>query len=378
MYDGESEMTNYVAVMIAVFAVLYFTFIVSEKLYHKKLRHKLTKVIHVNGTRGKSTVTRLIDAGIRECGFAVASKTTGTVPTFIDVSGTPRVIQRMGPANIREQLKVLRWATKQGAQYLVVECMAVNPELQYICEHQILNSDITVITNVRKDHLDEMGPDLESIAYSLANTVPSDGTVVLGEAQYGEVFRKVADKVGSSVVIAEPYAGEDCMDTMAENIATALQVCRCLNLDEQTFFNGMKKYIRDPGALSFYKLDDTVFINAFSVNDPQSTLEVYKSVTVRHPAEEMTILLNARSDRPFRIAQHIEMLTQMTFKKVIITGSNQLYVLKQLQKKGIFAERLTAISQLKQEHCVFGCGNIADEGMKITEFFKANGVETNG
>lgn len=195
----------------------------------------------------------------------------------------------MGPANIREQLKVLRWATKQGAQYLVVECMAVNPELQYICEHQILNSDITVITNVRKDHLDEMGPDLESIAYSLANTVPSDGTVVLGEAQYGEVFRKVADKVGSSVVIAEPYAGEDCMDTMAENIATALQVCRCLNLDEQTFFNGMKKYIRDPGALSFYKLDDTVFINAFSVNDPQSTLEVYKSVTVRHPAEEMTI-----------------------------------------------------------------------------------------
>src|SRR5699024_10992385 len=126
----------------------------------------------------------------------------------------------------------------------------------------------------------------------------SDGTVVLGEAQYGEVFRKVAGKVGSSVVIAEPYTGEDRMDTMAENIATALQVCRCLNLDEQTFFNGMKKYIRDSGALSFYKLDDTVFIIAFSVNDPQSTLEVYKSVTVRHPAEEMTILLNARSDRP--------------------------------------------------------------------------------
>lgn len=369
---------DYMLLIISILAALYVAFIVVEKFHHEKLRKRLTRVIHVNGTRGKSTVTRLIDAGLRECGFSVASKTTGTVPTYIDASGTPRPIKRMGPANIREQLKVMRWATAEKAQYLVVECMAVNPELQYIAEHQMLHSDITVITNVRLDHLDEMGEDLTSIAYSLANTVPSGGTLVLGEEQCREVFEEVAEKTGSTVVVAQPYTGEDCMDTMPENIATALEVCRVLGLDEEKFFNGMKKYIRDPGALSFHKLENTVFINGFSVNDPQSTLEVYRSVTQRYPSDSMTVVLNARSDRAFRVEQHINMLKDMQFANVIVTGSNQLYVIKRLKKLGISAIRFENIEQLKQYPFVFGCGNIANEGMKIADYFKENGVEIHG
>ena len=38
-----------------------------------------------------------------------------------------------------------------------MECMAVNPQYQWISEHRIIRSNISVITNVRKDHLDEMG-----------------------------------------------------------------------------------------------------------------------------------------------------------------------------------------------------------------------------
>lgn len=51
--------------------------------------------------------------------------------------------------------------------------MAVKPELQHICENKILDSDIGVITNVREDHLDEMGKTLDEIAESLSNTVPN-------------------------------------------------------------------------------------------------------------------------------------------------------------------------------------------------------------
>ncbi|MBR2975166.1 MAG: poly-gamma-glutamate synthase PgsB [Clostridia bacterium] len=354
-------------------ALLYLVYVIVEKLVIDKRRKKLRLVVHVNGIRGKSTVTRLIDAGLRGCGYKVFSKTTGTLPMTIDVNNNAKVIKRLGPANVREQKKALGWAVKQGAEALVVECMAVNPELQYLCEHRILNSNVVVVTNVRSDHLDEMGPDLKSIAYSLANTVPSNGTLVLGDGKYVDVFQEVAHKTNAKVVVARgSYSAED-FDTFEENIVTAMQVCKALGLDEKAFLQGMKSYHRDPGALCDYKIDNTVFINGFSVNDPDSTLSVYDFVCQRYPAEQMTVLLNTRPDRPFRVKQHIEMLTKIKCKEVLICGSNQDYVAKQLAQLGVQAHKISKIEELLNYKYVFGCGNIANMGMQIVDYFKNNG-----
>ena len=48
--------------------------------------------IHVNGTRGKSSVTRLIAAGLRAGGKRTFAKTTGTAPRVIDSIGIDRII----------------------------------------------------------------------------------------------------------------------------------------------------------------------------------------------------------------------------------------------------------------------------------------------
>lgn len=372
-------MISSMTIVLIVLSLLYIAYIFAEYFINSAKRKKITKVVHVNGIRGKSTVTRLIDAGIREFGYAVVGKTTGTIPMVIGTDNVPRVIRRLGPANVREQLKIVRKAARQHADYLVVECMAVDPELQYITEHQILHADVNVITNVRADHLDKMGEDLESIAYSLANTTPKDGILVLGEDGYREVFQRCADKQNCRLVVADKYEGEDTMDTFPENIATALKVADVLGLDRDTFFRGMKKYIHDPGALAVYKLSETVFINGFSINDPISTLEVYNTkILGKYPVEKMTIVLNTRPDRPFRIDQHIDMLTKMQFKSVIIIGSNHNYVKNHLAQKGITARTLNKFSDLLGEEYVFGCGNIASDGLKIIEYFKKYGEEYNG
>ncbi|MCI7768987.1 MAG: poly-gamma-glutamate synthase PgsB, partial [Christensenellaceae bacterium] len=371
-----SIMINAMTIILIVLSVLYIAYVIAEYYYNAAKRRKILKVIHVNGIRGKSTVTRLIDAGIREFGYSVVSKTTGTVPTVIGRDNVPRPIKRLGPANVREQLKIVRKAAAQNADYLVVECMAVDPELQYLCEKQILHADVNVITNVRADHLDKMGEDLESIAYSLANTTPRDGVLVLGEDAFRDVFQRCADKQNCRLVVADKYDGEENLDTFPENIATALKVAEVLGFDRDTFFRGMKKYIHDPGALAAYKIGNTVFINGFSINDPDSTLEVYDTVIgKRYPGDKLTVLLNTRPDRPFRIDQHVDMLTKMRFKNVIIIGSNRNYVKKQLEKRGIHAQTIKKYSELLDEEFVFGCGNIASDGMKIVEYFKENGEE---
>src|SRR5687768_2797499 len=58
-----------------------------EGIQHKKHLSKLKIRVHVNGTRGKSSVTRLIAAGLREGGIVTCAKTTGTLARLIHPHG---------------------------------------------------------------------------------------------------------------------------------------------------------------------------------------------------------------------------------------------------------------------------------------------------
>ena len=161
--------------------------------------------------------------------------------------------------------------------------------------------------------------------------------------------RREADALFSDAMAwAAQYDG-DPLDTFAENVAVALQVCDELHLNRNDFLAGMKNYRHDPGALAVFTKGNTVFINGFSINDPESTMAVYEDLQKTYPAEEITILLNSRSDRPFRIDQHVEMVAKMPCAKVLLTGNNRRYVQRQLQKRGVSACPLQRYDRLLQE-----------------------------
>src|SRR5690606_1583223 len=101
--------------------------------------------------------------------------------------------------------RIVRYAGAAGADAAVLECMAVDPVLQWVCEHVFVRSHIGVITNVRRDHFEEMGRDLEEIARSLANTVPRNGVLVTADARFAPLFAEVAAQLGTKVVVV----GED-------------------------------------------------------------------------------------------------------------------------------------------------------------------------
>ncbi|MEI6197433.1 MAG: poly-gamma-glutamate synthase PgsB, partial [Verrucomicrobiota bacterium] len=105
--------------------------------------------IHVNGTRGKSSVTRLIWAALREAGIPTVAKTTGAAPRLLLPDGSERPVKRHGKPNIREQLRTLLLARRLGARAVVLECMALAPELQWIAEHSMARATVGVIANAR-------------------------------------------------------------------------------------------------------------------------------------------------------------------------------------------------------------------------------------
>jgi len=304
-----------------------------EMYQHHRSISNIPIRIHVNGSRGKSSVTRLISAGLRAGGFKTIGKTTGSAPRVIDTNGKDRIIHRLRSASIGEQIKSIRNFSKENIDALVIECMAVLPQYQWVAEQKMVKSTISVITNVRPDHIDEMGPTMEDIANSLGNTIPFNGTLITAEQDLLPTLTKVAESRNTEVDIATPeIVSEEFIHQFPyvehqENVALALKVCRLLKIDDKIALNGMLNAQPDPGALFIQELkfnnSENYFVNAFAANDPQSTHTIWESVSKRLPEFPACVFLNTRDDRRSRTEQLLEMTFQkIKPSKIIIRGDN--------------------------------------------------------
>src|SRR5687767_2252726 len=110
--------------ILPIFTAILIIYLIAEYLIHSVRLKSIPIRIHVNGTRGKSSVTRLIAGALRERGIKTLAKTTGTLPRMIMADGKEYPIYRPGGANIIEQLRIIDWAVYNNAEALVIECMA--------------------------------------------------------------------------------------------------------------------------------------------------------------------------------------------------------------------------------------------------------------
>ena len=303
-----------------------------ERANHQHVVSNIPLRIHVNGTRGKSSVTRLIAAGLRAGGMRTFAKTTGTAPRIIDSKGKDRIIHRLRSASIGEQIKLLRLFSKEKPDAVVMECMAVQPEYQWISEHQMIQSHIGVITNARPDHLEEMGPTIDDVKKSLGNTIPYNGKIVLGEKNIIDSVSDVTALRSTKYFVADEnkitdsqLAGFSYIEH-PQNIAIALKVCKELGIDQETALNGMQNSNPDPGALVINNIDfgagKIYFINSMAANDPVSTLQVWNIIKNKYSSSNyFSIYLNCREDRRSRTQQLLELIyKELNPHKAIIRG----------------------------------------------------------
>ena len=305
-----------------------------ESWIHKNAISKIPIRIHVNGTRGKSSVTRLIAAGLRAGGIKTFAKTTGSSPRFIDSNGDDHVIQRFRPASIGEQIRMISRFAKHSPHAIVMECMAVQPQYQWVSEHKILQSNYGVLTNVRADHLEEMGYSLNHIAKSLSNTVPYNQKFFTSEDENYQILEDKAIKNNSTFILSsgdqldKKYLEGFPFIEHPDNIALALDICKDLGVENDQAIKGMRKMIPDPGALTITKLSinnsSVDFVNAFAANDPQSTLKTWNIIFEYVKGSRKTaVFLNTRPDRQVRTQQLLDLVfSSMKADYVVIRGDN--------------------------------------------------------
>jgi gamma-polyglutamate synthase len=383
----------YIAVILLAIIIALFI----EAIRHRTALNKIPIRIHVNGTRGKSSVTRLIAAGLRAGGLITSAKTTGTLPRFIYPDGQEKSIYRMGHSNIAEQIQIVREAAKLHSQALVIECMSLQPLLQSICELKLVRSTHGVLTNARPDHLDIMGPLEEDVALAMAGTVPIKGQYFTTEKTHFKIFKKASVDRKSTLIHVDQAAidrihhedmAQFSYEEFKENVALALAVCDSLNIDRRVALKGMWAATPDPGAMCIYTIKQgeqtIIFANGFAANDPVSTKILWNHLLTRYQdCDDSTIIINCRADRHDRSVQLGESIsTWQPASKMLMIGSGTKTFAHHLQRENWpqvingegwdvkqILNKLTEKKTTKQ-HFVFGIGNIAGIGLQLVSYFQ--------
>ena len=356
--------------------------------------------IHVNGTRGKSSVTRLIWAALRAAGIPALAKTTGAAPCLLLPDGSEQPLPRRGKPNIREQLRTLGLAKRLGARAVVLECMAIAPDLQWSAEQDMVHATIGVITNARTDHTEVMGQTIPEIAASLGNTIPREAVLVVGEASLAETYERCARGRRSRIVVSdvsalpaeplepEPEPARQRMPSQPwqrENHAIALAVTRVLGIADSVAWPAMRTLPSWAGdaAQGTARLGHVrwSYLDARKANDPESFLQVWHAFhagpgPAGTPSGPSMLIYNHRSDRPHRLLTFAaKAFPQCQAAELLVTGQPPAWTLWRALRRMrelpplrfVPAPALAQSIAQRAAHCqkVVFCGNI--QGLDLTQ-----------
>lgn len=343
-----------VLLVVITLAVLTYWFFAVRA--HRKRIDQLVARVHVNGIRGKSSVTRLVAGVLREGGFVTVAKTTGSAARVIGTRGEETAIRRRGAPTINEQIDVVEEHVDEDVEALVIECMAVRPLYQQYSQDYMVRSDITVITNVREDHQEEMGETLEEIADSMSVTIPRNGVLITAEDRphLQERLRANAEARGSRFVRADPawvddddLRGFDYLQ-FRENVAIGLAVADELGIARRTALRGMWKSVPDVGVVRLRTFDirgkRVLWIPLFAANDRESVVLTFELLQSYFPDGATVIgILNNRQDRGRRAELFAHMVPEdlHTYLDHVITfGAYEDTVTSTMVQLGYPAEQI--------------------------------------
>jgi len=386
--------------VIAIATALFLLMLVCEARLHERRRMRLPLCIAVTGTRGKSGVVRMLTAVLREGGRRTLARTSGSRPMILLPDGSEREIRRRGPASIIEQKAVVREAVRRNVDVVVAEIMSLHPECHRVEAGTLLQPEMVVLTNVRRDHLEAMGETEEEIAGVLALDAPPGATLFVPEAEEREIFRAAAEEGGGRLVSVptgsagwlentdgEPVPGLNLH--FAENLELVCALAAELGIDRAAISRGLARTTPDPGALGIWRWapddDRTVWlVNAFAANDPDSTYRVLTRIRelLSPAAGGVTGLLSLRPDRGERTRQWVTALAGEfadCFNDLWLCGLHARAVRARLGRGQLLIAdepaRMTraAAAHLPDGGILFGCGNIGGPGEQLAEYWQAVG-----
>ena len=195
---------------------LYNTYVLDEHFEHP---HTKYKTIHIAGTNGKGSCAHMLAAVLQSYGYKTGLYTS---PHLVDFRERIRINGKMIPKHevidfVEKERSFFEplhpsffelttalafyYFAKENVDIAVIE-VGLGGRLD--CTN-IINSTLSIITNISFDHMALLGNTLEKIAYEKAGIIKNNVPVVIGETTKGThcVFEKRALEVGAPIIFAE-------------------------------------------------------------------------------------------------------------------------------------------------------------------------------
>ena len=315
----------------------------------------------VTGTRGKSSTVRLIHAALTAGGIPTIGKMTGTSSRELDTLGNEYRTNRVGQVSVLEVLETVRRNMKRTGpqpQAVVLECMAVSPDLIEFLSSRIVRPDVVVITNALWDHLEEEGTSLEQIAISLSLALP--GAKLLVTSEHRETTRAVLSyeaslrDVTSDIVDGRALPAHVLAiapNAHPDNIAMATAVAEYAGVDARTALEGMASATSEPlpvvAAAAQMQGITWTYRDIGSINDTDSLTPALDGAKAQMPPGAVVFgMLVTRWDRPLRAIQFAASVTPDDVDGLIIVGEPDVLVRYVARRSGWTNDRIVRISTM--------------------------------
>lgn len=324
--------------------------------------------ILVTGSRGKSSLVRLIHCALSASGIRAYGRITGVVPRQLGPDGVREIVRHSG-AHVGE----MKWwidRVRGKAQAVVLENSAVAPDLQGLAGFW-LNPGFVVLTNTLADHQEIWGPLPDHAARVLVRGIVPNTRVILPdilleqEAVMSCLARQKCHPIPVAMTLKS--AGSDGQspewgDYREENRALALALVRELGLDPAACRRAMETMAPDPYDFCVRPFGSGVMAMAFSANDIESSRRLFRSLG--WPVSGTRLLFNHRQDRPGRIESFFRWMAENRWQQVDIIGDRPRKMNRVSRSlTGIRYSRVKTMDGLagfvRPGDRIFGCGNMA-------------------
>lgn len=238
------------------------------------------KSIHVAGTNGKGSTSHMLASILHEAGYKVGLYTSPHLKDFrerIKINGQP-VSEQFVIDFIEENRTFFKslglsffemtvgmafdYFSKEKVDIAVIE-VGLGGRLD---STNIITPEVSVITNIGKDHTQFLGNTLKSIAFEKGGIIKPMVPVVIGETQRttAEVFKALADKNDTTITFADKtpaaYYKSDLIGTyQLKNIKTVLAtinqlINRGYHISQENIRAGLLNVIKNTGLLGRWQV----------------------------------------------------------------------------------------------------------------------------
>lgn len=332
--------------------ILCLAALLAESLWLRRARRTVPRRILVTGTRGKSSLVRILTAACRREVPATLGKTTGDRPELLMPDGSRRPLRRRGPARLIEQARLLGRCRELGVECLVVESMTITPEIMQ-AEARLLQPTVVAVVDVRDDHRETLGADPAGQRAHYLAALPPKAVCLTRD-------RRLREQASSRPPASRPRFADPADDArppdgngMGEGpevalLRLAIDVLRAAGLDTPRARDAARRQaarmVAEPHPLPWSGRTLT-FLDAFSANDPESLTVLWDGWRRRlasRPAP-WSVLLATRADRPLRTLQFCRWLAARDdVGEVLVAGSHAPHAVRVLARLGVPTRRVRA------------------------------------